>query len=105
MKILKLTLFKEYFDDILAGRKKIEYRTNKPYWQTRILDNGPFDEVEFVNGYGNHRPTMRVEFKETRVDPLTIEIHLGQITLMRNLTEEQESLFLNNGEFKIVIDK
>ena len=32
MRILHLTLKKQYFDDIIAGEKKEEYREVKPYW-------------------------------------------------------------------------
>lgn len=65
MKILHLTVKKKWFDLIASGKKRMEYREDKPYWQKRLLDGeNPkvFDIVRFKNGYGNV-PTMDVEFK------------------------------------------
>ncbi len=66
MRILHLTLKKKWFDLIASGKKKIEYRVFKPYWEKRLLDeNGMiyrFDEVHFKNGYDKNAPFMRVDF-------------------------------------------
>ena len=76
MKILKLTLKKQWFDMILSGEKTVEYREVKPYFVSRLTfipkeyfkhwanesianhllrDNDNFrydyDAVEFTNGY------------------------------------------------------
>jgi hypothetical protein len=64
-KVLSLVLKREYFDAILEGRKKIEYRDNTDYWRRR-LDGRTFDEVHFRNGYATEAPFMRVEFKGIR---------------------------------------
>lgn len=57
MKILHLTLKKKWFDMILSGEKKEEYRENKKYWYTRLCCGFPtmyspkdFDYVRFYNG-------------------------------------------------------
>ena len=53
MKILHLTLHRKWFDEILNGTKKIEYRNIKPYWTKRLSDSGKpkkFDEILFRNG-------------------------------------------------------
>ena len=65
MKILHLTLKKKWFDLIASGKKTMEYREDKPYWQKRLLDGEDpkhFDVVRFKNGYGDV-PTMDVQFK------------------------------------------
>ena len=66
MKILYLTLYKEPFIEILEGRKKNEYRRNNEYWRKRLINpDGTakiFDIIQFTNGYGKHRPAMRVEW-------------------------------------------
>ena len=36
MKTLKLTLTRKWFDMILRGEKKEEYREIKPYWEQRL---------------------------------------------------------------------
>ena len=67
MKILHLTLKKKWFDLIKSGKKKVEYREDKPYWQKRLLDGDgipkEFDIVRFKNGYAKDSPTMDVEFR------------------------------------------
>ncbi len=68
MNILHLTLEKKWFDLIANGKKTTEFREVKPHWTSRLEKKRKveFDEVHFVNGYGKHRPSMRVEFKELR---------------------------------------
>lgn len=62
MDILYLTLKKKWFDMILSGEKREEYRDIKPYWDKRI--NGrTYEAIRFRNGYGDDKPTMMVEFK------------------------------------------
>jgi len=89
--VLHLTLKKKWFDMILSGEKKEEYREIKPYWTKRLthnsyinwlkpeLDKLPnhvvekledrnilykhFRKVVFVNGYGDDKPAIIVELK------------------------------------------
>ena len=84
--VLRLTLKKKWYDMILSGEKKEEYREIKAYWISRFsagnynkwpiesarsfMYNSPmnnFDLVEFKNGYGKNAPTMVVEFKGIRI--------------------------------------
>lgn len=70
MKILHLTLKKKWFDMILSGEKKEEYREIKPYWITRLSQpyvpgkvnsrNTNYDIVRFRNGYGKNSPAMDI---------------------------------------------
>lgn len=46
MKILHLTLKKEWFDMVASGEKPEEYREIKPYWQSR-LEGKHYDAVQF----------------------------------------------------------
>ena len=39
MKILKLTLKKQYFDQIISGEKLEEYREVKKHWISRLITN------------------------------------------------------------------
>lgn len=81
-KILHLNLLKKWFDQILAGTKKIEYRDIKPYWTKRLLDkNGKpkkFDVIHFRNGYSKTARQMKVEFKGLRIRK-EYEILLGKV--------------------------
>ena len=90
MRILHLTLYREYFDKIARGEKKEEYREDKPYWQKRLLqpDGWPkhFDEIHFTNGYGKDKPFMRVKASKDGMSRGCgrITIHLGEILEIRN---------------------
>ena len=72
-KMLVLPMKKKWFDMILSGKKKEEYREFKPYWNSRVdkwqianreVHNTEFLEVDFnsplpilfVNGYGTKAP-------------------------------------------------
>lgn len=84
MNTLKLTLKKKWFDMILSGEKKEEYREIKPYFISRLcydsfslcntmlfnLEVGrrfyrkkTYDSIEFKNVYSKTAPTMIVELK------------------------------------------
>lgn len=71
MKILHLTLKKQWFDMIASGEKPEEYREIKDYWYTRLFDvtGKPirYDIVRFRNGYSSSAPTMDVEYKGVKI--------------------------------------
>lgn len=77
MKILHLTLKKQWFDLIDADIKKEEYREIKPYWQKRLLNNDgtfkPFDVVIFSNGYAKDCPKTSFEINKISIDVGKIE--------------------------------
>ena len=65
MRILHLTLKKKWFDLVVSGEKIFEYREYKPHWISRLLSKGGtrnYDEIRFTNGYGLHRPFIRVKY-------------------------------------------
>lgn len=66
MKVLHLTIKKEWFDMIASGQKKEEYREIKPHWDSRLL-NRNYDVVSFRNGYEKLSPKMTVELKDIRI--------------------------------------
>lgn len=58
--MLTLTIKKKWFDMILSGKKKEEYREIKPYYISRFIkhiDRTPF-WVKFINGYSRTSPTF-----------------------------------------------
>lgn len=93
MKILELTVTKQWFDMILSGIKLEEYREIKDFWIKRLaICNGnnshektgfyckkalciscikygdgfhekQFDAIRFTNGYGKSRPSFLIECK------------------------------------------
>jgi len=81
MRILHLTLQKKWFDLILSGEKRIEYRECKPYWNRRLL-NKIFDEIRFKNGYAKKSPFMRVKWDGTMIiDPSEWPPENGEVLL------------------------
>lgn len=107
MKVLHLTLKKKFFDQILSGIKKQEYREIKPYWIVRLLSNieyltdlegvknvearfKSYDAIKFTNGYASDSPTFTIECKGISIGKAVPEwsnnwqgevfiIHLGNI--------------------------
>lgn len=83
MSTLHLSLYKKWFDEILQGTKRIEYREIKPYYD-KLLKN-QYDAVKFVNGYGKDRPFLVVNIKKIIKGKEFYEIHLGNIVETGNL--------------------
>lgn len=104
MKILNLTLKKEWFDLIARGKKVIEFRTIKPYWEKRLFEKNQFgisvpikfDEVHFRNGYNNNSPFMRVQFRYTDEGWFNGEkvyaIALGHVLDIKNWKDDDEMI-------------
>lgn len=93
-KILHLTLKKKWFDMILSGQKKEEYREIKKYWTKRLyggaLDPIPeYDIIRFTNGYGKKCPTMDVEY---------ISVYRGQGTQAWGAPAYQTVYIISLGE-------
>lgn len=91
MKILHITLKKKWFDMILSGEKKEEYREIKPYWITRLIQYqihpenidkdrawsdikinecklvSKYTHIQFKNGYQKNAPLFIIEMKGIEV--------------------------------------
>lgn len=92
MKTLHLNVKKQWFDMILAGEKKEEYREYNRYWESRIrkaLDRHA-ETVTFSNGYQKNRRQVVVELIKVSAGEGVVEwgaeeskvytiIHLGKI--------------------------
>jgi len=87
-KKLTATLHAHWFNEILQGRKKIEYREQTDYWAKRLLnsDGSPrhYDTVLFRNGYAASAPVMVVEYCGLTISD-DYEIHLGRILQKTNI--------------------
>ena len=81
-KPLFLIMEKVWFDEILGGRKKIEYRDDSPFYRSRLMNkNGQFRNYEnaFLQvGYNKDGQRMTVEIKNIVLHG-EFEIHLGNI--------------------------
>lgn len=70
--VLPLTIKKQWFNMILEGIKKEEYREIKDYWKSRLMnDDGSFKEfstIRFTNGYGSDKPSFDIQCNGIRID-------------------------------------
>lgn len=108
MKILHLTLKREYFNEIAWGLKLKEYREIKNYWTKRLMIKDKhniknlkvphwepikFNEIWFRNGYAKDRPFMRVEWKGLEYDlwqgKTVYAIKLGKILEIKNWSKNE----------------
>lgn len=71
MKILHLPINKKWFDMILSGEKKEEYRDIKTHYKG--LDTNNFDAVKFTNGYGHHMPNATFKLVAIKKDTGFVE--------------------------------
>lgn len=75
-KILRLTLKKKWFELIISGKKKEEYREINRYWIQRLCNEveyemggslegvfKKFTHIKFTNGYGKNSPSFMIECK------------------------------------------
>jgi hypothetical protein len=85
--VLHLNLHREHFASVAAGTKRIEYRKQTAYWQTR-LHGRHYDVVHFRNGYHKVAPEIHVQWKGVRKIRQCGEpyyaIHLGRILRISN---------------------
>lgn len=62
IRVLHLTLKRQWFDMIASGTKREEYREMKPYWHKRLMcAKRKFDVIHFRNGYSRDAKSMTVE--------------------------------------------
>ena len=84
--ILHLNLHREFFAQIAAGKKRIEYRSRTPYWRRR-LEGRRYDVIQFRNGYATKAPEMLEEFfgvrKYGKGRSGSYAIRLGRILMIK----------------------
>lgn len=85
VKRLHLSLFRKWFDEILSGKKRVEYRDIKPYYD-RLL-NKDYREVKFINGYGSARPYLVASITKIIKSTKYYEIHLGEVLESGNIDQ------------------
>jgi hypothetical protein len=86
MKILHLTVTKEWFNKILSKSKKEDFRIVKSYWSKRLEippvvpfedDFLKYDLIKIVNGYGETKPTILAKFDGVRITKEDEKTDLG----------------------------
>lgn len=93
MKILTLNIKKVYFDEIMSGAKKIEYRQLKQTTLNKYtyLDESDgkrylrrYDAIRFFVGYHKDRENALVQVKDITYNAGIVEYHLGLILEVLN---------------------
>jgi hypothetical protein len=59
MKILRLHLKKEWWEQIRDDKKNIEYRRTTPYWHKRLIGK-QYDEIHLLLGYPKKGDDSRI---------------------------------------------
>lgn len=100
LRVLRLTLKRQWFDMIASGVKLEEYR-QPSRWILSRLEGKQYDQIEFKNGYGPNVPTIVVQYLDwsygygrrewgggsTPGQPLIV-INFGDIISLQNVLAE-----------------
>ena len=82
MKNFNLSIYKQYYDQIKAGTKKIEYREIKDYYTKKFIINGEAKPYETVTFYCKGEEPLRMKweglFLYPKKNPKWYAIKLGE---------------------------
>jgi tetratricopeptide (TPR) repeat protein len=88
------TIHREFFADIAAGRKTVEYRDATEYWEKRIEKAGatPF-HLRLINGMAQTAPELSVIVEKVLLDiwDSVYELHLGEVIDLKHWDKEKEA--------------
>lgn len=56
-----MTIKRQYFDEILSGKKKEEFRMVNPHWVDKIIGK-EYTHIIFQNGYNRNAPRLEAEY-------------------------------------------
>ena len=73
-RVLPLTLKKEWFDLMVSGKKKVEYREPSKWIIVRLEKE--YDVIKFTNGYGSDKPYFICEYNGFEISNKSEIIHL-----------------------------
>ena len=59
---LFIIIKKQYFDEILSGKKTEEFRLVKPHWVKQIVGK-EYTHIIFQNGYAANAPRLEAEYR------------------------------------------
>ena len=73
-RVLHLTLKKEWFDLMISGKKKVEYRKPSDWIISRLQKE--YEVIKFTNGYGSDKPYFICEYKGFEISNESETIHV-----------------------------
>lgn len=65
--VLTLVLQHRYYDEVVSGKKRFEYRQKTPYWSNRLKKS--YSQIRFIRGYTSTSTTF--EFKSIEEEVIT----------------------------------
>ena len=81
---------RQFFRDIVAKRKRVEYREIKPYWTNRLQGvRVPFF-LRLINGMQPNAPEVTLVVESLRRRSGSYELHLGRIKDVKNWDRRRE---------------
>lgn len=89
---LTTTIKREWLREIVAGRKRTEYRELKPYWTHKLAAvRTPF-ELRLINGMSADAPEVTVVVTAVRKNSRTrtYELKLGKIIKLKHWNRRTE---------------
>jgi hypothetical protein len=89
---LTTTIERQWLREIVAGRKKVEYREIKKYWTDRLKKvRTPF-LLRLINGMATRAPEVTVRIDKVRKNARSgnYELHIGRIVKVRHWDRRQE---------------
>lgn len=92
MEKITTTIKREYLREIIAGRKRVEYREIKPYWTKRFDGlSRPF-LLRMINGMQAKAPELTVVVRGIRTNKRTgnYELQLGQLMQVKYWDRKRE---------------
>ncbi len=87
------TIERIWLREIIAGRKKTEYREIKPYWQKRFgAIKTPF-QLRLINGMQKNAPEVTIEVVKVikNTSKGRYELRLGEIIRIKNWNKRKEA--------------
>jgi hypothetical protein len=86
-KILHLTLNKQWFDLMIEGHKKQEFRDPSKWIESRLFNKDcsrkQYDYVKFTNGYGQKHAWFIAEFRGfTKTEFTVLKEYIGGVKLL-----------------------
>lgn len=92
MKKITTTIKREWLREIVAGRKRVEYREIKPYWIAKLRSiEVPF-LLRIINGMQDRAPEATIVVRRVRTNRRLglFELHLGKIINVRHWDRRRE---------------
>ena len=92
MQKLTTTIQRQWLQEIVAGRKNVEYREIKKYWTDRLSTvTTPF-HLRLINGMTPRPPEVTVRIDRVRKNTRTgnYELHIGKVIEVRNWDKKRE---------------